>query len=105
MIERPIKREISIHENHTFDEDYCYECQRCLDPDEYPEDKITVGNTLYNKGIDAMSAWIEGVVPKKEELASFILEFYETYCADDAMDIPKLGEHLHTLLTQRLGGE
>lgn len=34
-------------------------------------------------------------VPSKQDLADFILNFYETECLDDAMDIPKLADAIH----------
>jgi hypothetical protein len=44
----PSKKEISIHEYHEFDQEYCYDCGRCMDSDKYPEDRIAIGNTVFN---------------------------------------------------------
>ena len=52
----PGEKPVSKHENHTFDENYCYNCQICIDEEQEPR----IGNSLWNSAIKQFLANIEG---------------------------------------------
>lgn len=105
-MEKPMKREHSDP------------CKVKMFVNNYPHDVCTCGADSANEVIDAMSTWIEGEIPSKQDLRAIVVKALdiENLKADEEImkNFPmtvleicngadEIVDNIHTLLTQRLG--
>ena len=66
--EMPKEKEVSKHENHTFDGNYCYECQVSIDEETEP----CIGNSLYNQCLSELKSKLVTMEIDEDKLTKLI---------------------------------